>query len=32
LCIQWHPEALTDRAEHLRLFEALIEAAKAHEP
>ncbi len=27
LAVQWHPEDLIDRPEHLRLFEALVEAA-----
>ena len=27
LAVQWHPEDLTDRPEHLRLFQALVEAA-----
>ena len=29
LAVQWHPEDLTDRPEHLRLFAALVEAADA---
>lgn len=28
LAVQWHPEDLIDRPEHLRLFEALVEAAR----
>lgn len=28
LAVQWHPEDLTDRPEHLRLFEALVEASR----
>ncbi len=28
LAVQWHPEDLTDRPEHRRLFEALVEAAR----
>lgn len=28
LAIQWHPERLLDEPEHLRLFEALIQAAR----
>jgi putative glutamine amidotransferase len=28
LAVQWHPEDLTDRPEHLRLFEALVQAAR----
>ncbi len=28
LAVQWHPEDLADRAEHLALFRALIDAAK----
>lgn len=27
LCVQWHPEDLTERPEHLALFAALVEAA-----
>jgi len=27
LAVQWHPEDLIDRPEHLRLFEALVDAA-----
>jgi putative glutamine amidotransferase len=26
--VQWHPENLTDRPEHMRLFEALVDAAR----
>ncbi|MCX7624980.1 MAG: gamma-glutamyl-gamma-aminobutyrate hydrolase family protein [Candidatus Sumerlaeaceae bacterium] len=29
LCVQWHPEAMTDRSEHLALFQALVEAARS---
>lgn len=29
LAVQWHPEDLIDRPEHLRLFAALVEAARA---
>jgi putative glutamine amidotransferase len=29
LAVQWHPEDLTDRPEHLRLFEALVDAARS---
>lgn len=29
VAVQWHPEDLTDRPEHLRLFEALVEAARS---
>jgi putative glutamine amidotransferase len=29
LAVQWHPEDLVDRTEHLRLFEALVDAAAA---
>lgn len=29
LCVQWHPEDVVDRPEHLALFEALVEAAGA---
>lgn len=28
IAVQWHPEDLTDRPEHLRLFQALVDAAK----
>jgi gamma-glutamyl-gamma-aminobutyrate hydrolase PuuD len=28
LAVQWHPEDLFDRPEHLRLFEALVQAAR----
>lgn len=28
LAVQWHPEDLIDRPEHLRLFEALVDAAQ----
>ena len=28
LAVQWHPEDLTNRPEHRRLFEALVEAAR----
>jgi putative glutamine amidotransferase len=28
LAVQWHPENLTDRPEHLRLFEALVQQAR----
>ncbi|MFC1706369.1 gamma-glutamyl-gamma-aminobutyrate hydrolase family protein [Planctomycetota bacterium] len=27
LCVQWHPEKLVDRVEHLAIFEGLVEAA-----
>lgn len=27
--VQWHPETLSSRPEHLRLFESLVEAARA---
>lgn len=30
LTVQWHPEDLLDRAEHLALFAALVEAARSH--
>jgi gamma-glutamyl-gamma-aminobutyrate hydrolase PuuD len=29
VAVQWHPEDLIDRPEHLRLFEALVAAARA---
>ncbi len=29
LAVQWHPEDMTDRPEHLNLFRALVEAARA---
>ncbi len=29
LAVQWHPEDMTDRCEHLGLFEALVKAANA---
>ncbi|MGD8453306.1 MAG: gamma-glutamyl-gamma-aminobutyrate hydrolase family protein [Phycisphaerae bacterium] len=29
LCVQWHPEDLFDRPEHLRLFEAVVHEARA---
>lgn len=29
LAVQWHPEDLIDRAEHLRLFEALVREARS---
>jgi len=28
LAVQWHPEDLIDRPEHLRLFEVLVRAAR----
>jgi len=28
LAVQWHPEDMIDRPEHLRLFQALVEAAR----
>lgn len=28
LAVQWHPEDMIDRPEHLRLFEALVDAAR----
>ena len=28
LAVQWHPEDMIDRAEHLALFQALVEAAR----
>lgn len=28
VCVQWHPEELRDRPEHLRLFEALVEECR----
>ncbi len=28
IAVQWHPEDLTDRPEHLRLFEALVAEAR----
>ncbi len=28
VAVQWHPEDMTDRPEHLRLFEALVAAAR----
>ena len=28
LAVQWHPEDMIDRPEHLRLFEALVRAAR----
>lgn len=28
LAVQWHPEDMIDRREHLRLFEALVDAAR----
>jgi len=30
LAVQWHPEDLVDRKEHLRLFQSLVEAAAKH--
>lgn len=32
LCIQWHPEAMTERTEHLALFRALVETARSQSP
>jgi putative glutamine amidotransferase len=29
VAVQWHPEDLTDREEHLRLFKALVEASRS---
>jgi putative glutamine amidotransferase len=29
LCVQWHPEDLIDRPEHLRLFQELVSEARA---
>ncbi|AXA35317.1 Glutamine amidotransferase, class I [Candidatus Sumerlaea chitinivorans] len=30
LCVQWHPEALTDEAPHLALFRRLVDEAQAY--
>jgi putative glutamine amidotransferase len=32
LSVQWHPENLIDRPQHLALFQALIQAAAGHAP
>jgi len=31
IAVQWHPERMTDRPKHLRLFKALVEAATRRE-
>jgi putative glutamine amidotransferase len=30
LGVQWHPEYLADQEDHLKLFQALVEAARVH--